>query len=197
MAKNKQLNNIVNDYTETLDMDLINEMLTKKDIGDFEMNKTTIMNIAEWALNGSSNEEIRKKLDLNPKQWNLLVSICPTLIYVMKSSRALADTIIAGSLFQLAIGGKRVRKVVPKSVTEYGENGRPCGQHLETIEVWEELPPNGQALMFLAQHKLSENFGKEKETKINDYGKLIDNMTPEEKAMIEIAKKEGFGDVNN
>ena len=186
----KELDKIVNEYNAILDMDFINEVLEKSgNLKDFEMNKTTLLNIGEWALNGNSDDDIRKKLELTPKQWGVLISICPTLLLVMRDSRALADVIIAGSLFQTAIGGKKIRKVVAKSVTDY-ENGKPCGQHLETIELWEEMPPNADLLKFLAKNKLSEKFGEEQGTRSEDFSSIIDKLTPEQIARIEMASKD-------
>lgn len=188
---NKKLKNIVDDYTKIMDMEMTNEIIANaKNMGDFEIDKTTIQNIADWALNGSSDAEIRKKLDLKPSQWRLLLSICPTLVYVMRDSRALADMVIAGSLFQTAIGGKRVKRQMAKSITEYDERGKPCGQHLEIYEVWEELPPNPRLLEFLATHKLSEQFGNKPVDNSKAYRDFIDNLTVEEKAMLDLAKKD-------
>lgn len=192
----KEIEKIVKEYSQEIDMPLVNEILEMKGITDFEMNKATLLNIGEWALNGSSNDEIRKKLDLTPSQWKLLVSICPTLVYVMKSSRALADTVIAGSLFQTAIGGKRVHKQVPVRIKEYDEKGMVCGEHYETMEVWEELPPNPQLLKFLAEHKLSDKFGDKPVESSEDYKKIIATLTPEERALIE-ANAKGILDVKN
>ena len=107
--KNEILNP-VNELAKNVDIKLVNEMLSKTELKDFEMNKTTITNIAEWCLNGASDNEIRKKLSLNKNQWAILVTICPTLLIVMRDSRALADVVIAGSLFQTAIGGKKITK---------------------------------------------------------------------------------------
>ena len=186
----KEIQKIVNEYSQDIDFGLINEILGDKDVKDFEMNKTTLMNIADWALNGSSNEEIRKKLELSPNQWKLLVTICPVLVYVMKSSRALADTVLAGSLFQTAIGGKRIRKQVPVKVKDYDENGKVCGEHYESFEVWEELPPNPILLKFLAEKKLSEKFGESNVESSKQYKDIIDNLTPEERALVELQLKD-------
>jgi len=191
----KEINKIVNEYTKDIDMGLINEILQDKNVQDFEMNKQTLMNIADWALNGSSNEEIRQKLSLSPKQWNLLVSICPILVYVMRDSRALADTIVAGSLFQTAIGGQRIRKTVPVRVREYDDKGIVCGEHYENHEVWEELPPNPVLLKFLAEHKLSEKFGDKPQEDTGKFAKIIASMSKEERALIESQK--GDLDVKN
>ena len=182
----KELERVVNDYANDMDMEFTNEIIkTTKELGDFEMNKTTLMNIGEWALDGKSNEEIRKHLDLTPKQWTLLCNICPTLLYVMKSSRALADVMITGSLVQTAIGGKTIRKQVAKNVKEYNEDGIICGEHLETIWLEEELPPNPILLKFLAEHKLSEKFGDKKVDNTSHFKGIIDNLSPEERAILE------------
>ena len=182
---------MVKEYTDTIDFNFTNEIIEKSErLKDFKLSKSVLQNIGEWALNGNSDQEIRKKLELDKEQWGLLVSICPTLILVMSHSRALADTIVAGSLFQVAIGGKRIKKLVPRAIGEYNEDGKKIGEHLETIEVWEELPPNPILLKFLAEHKLSEKFGETKADNSQEYRDFIDNLSPEDRALIDVAKKQ-------
>ena len=191
MANSAQQKNkkIVDNYTKIMDMEMTNEIIANsKDMGDFAISKQTIQNIADWALNGASNTEIRNRLELNQNQWRLLLSICPTLVYVMRDSRELADMVIAGSLFQTAIGGKRVKKLQAKAITDYDDRGKPCGQHFETVEIWEELPPNPRLLEFLATHKLSEQFGKEKVDKSKEFRAMVDRFTAEERNLIELSK---------
>ena len=188
---NKDLKNIVTEYEKTINMYFVNSIVNTSDESDFALNKSTLMNIAEWALNGSSDEEIRKKLDLRPKQWGILLSICPSLVLVMQHSRALADTVIAGSLFQTAIGGKRIKKQVPVRIREYDENGKVCGEHYDKIEVEEELPPNPILLKFLAEHKLSDKFGDKPVDSNSQYRDILNSLTPEQIALIESTKKKG------
>ena len=88
----------VKELAKNVDIKTVNKLLAQTELKDFEMNKSTITNIAEWALNGNSDSEIRQKLSLTKNQWAILVTICPTLLLVMKESRALADVVIAGSL---------------------------------------------------------------------------------------------------
>lgn len=195
MARNKQVKDIVKQYSDVVDFDFLNQIMAQsKELQDFEMNKTTLLNVSEWALNGKSDEEIRKSLDLRPKQWATLLSICPVLILVMKDSRALADVVVAGSLFQTAIGGKRIKKQIAKSVKEYDDNGKVIGEHLDTIEVWEELPPNPYLLKFLAEHKLSEKFGGKPIDNNQEYSKILESLTPEQLAIIEMEKGRGLDD---
>ena len=195
-----RVKDIVKKYNEIVDIDFVNQMIEQSgDMNDFEMNKSTLSNISEWALNGASDEEIRKKMALTPKQWNVLVHICPVLLLVMKDSRAVADIVIAGSLFQTAIGGKRIKKQVAKTVKDYEYDEKRgknyiVGEHLETIELEEELPPNPILLKFLAENKLSEKFGGKPVDNSNNFAKILDEMTPEQLAMIEVAQKGGILD---
>ena len=195
MKKNEILDPITK-LADGLDMKLINKTLEETQLKDFEMNKSTITNIAEWCLNGESDNEIRNRLSLTKDQWAILVTICPTLLLVMRESRALADVVIAGSLFQTAVGGKRIKKQVPIKVKEYEcnpETGKSwvSGEHTELIEVEEELPPNPMLLKFLAEHKMSEKLGDSKLPNETSYKKIIESMTPEERATIEAMRKMG------
>lgn len=189
MARSK-LNKEIKDLANAVDIPLVNQMLDQTELKDFEMNKSTITNVAEWALNGDSNEQIRKKLDLTKAQWTILTNICPTLLLVMRHSRAMADVIVAGSLFQTAIGGQIITKEQPIKVKKY-EDGRVVSEHIEIVKVREQLPPNPILLKFLAEHKLSEKFGETKSDNSNQYRNIIDNMTDEEKALLVAASKSG------
>lgn len=172
------------------DIDYINKLLSKTDdMGDFAMSPSTLSNIAGWALNGASDQEIRKNLDLNKHQWAILCTVCPTMIMIMQHSRAMADMVVAGSLFQTAIGGKRIKKQQPVRVREYDEKGLVCGEHYEVIEIEEELPPNPVLLKFLAENKLSEQFGDKKTNRNEKLRELVDSLSPEDKALIEAARK--------
>ena len=184
----------IKELAKNVDIKTVNQLLAQTELKDFEMNKSTINNIAEWALNGDSDNEIRQRLSLTKNQWAILVTICPTLLLIMKDSRALADVVIAGSLFQTAIGGKTIRKQVPVHVKEYEYDeakGRSyvSGEHIEMVEQVEELPPNPLLLKYLAEHKLSEKLGETTTNKENDYKKMVESMTAEERALLEAMKK--------
>lgn len=188
MKKNEILDPI-KELANSVDMKTVNGLLSQTELKDFEMNKSTITNIAEWCLNGDSDNEIRKKLDLTKTQWSILTTICPTLIIVMKDSRALADVVVAGSLFQTAIGGKRIKKQVPVKYKVYDENGKVEREDYKVIEIEEELPPNALLLKFLAERKMSEKLGENQIKSESDYKKMVDSLTPDERALIEAMKK--------
>ena len=187
--KNQNVLDPIRELAKSVDMKLVNDMLSNTELKDFEMNKSTITNIAEWCLNGNSDNEIRQKLSLNKHQWAILTTVCPTLLIVMKDSRALADVVIAGSLFQTAIGGKRIKKQQPMRVKEYDDKGMVCGEHYEIVEYEEELPPNPLLLKFLAERKMNEKLGDNVNNDDNNYKKMVDALSPEERALIESMKK--------
>lgn len=197
---NEKVLDPVKELAKNVNIKTVNELLSQTELKDFEMNKSTIMNIAEWALNGNSDNEIRQKLSLTKNQWAILVTVCPTLLLVMKESRALADVVIAGSLFQTAVGGKTIRKQVPvkEKIYEWNEKtGKSwvVGEKTTIIEVEEELPPNPLLLKFLAEHKLSEKMGENPINQESNYKKMVEGLKPEELALIEAMKK--ASDINN
>ena len=184
----------VKELAKNVDIKTVNKLLAQTELKDFEMNKSTITNIAEWALNGNSDSEIRQKLSLTKNQWAILVTICPTLLLVMKESRALADVVIAGSLFQTAVGGKRIKKQVPvkEKIYEWNEDtGKSwvVGEKTTIVEIEEELPPNPLLLKFLAEHKLSEKLGDNPLNNESVYKKMVESLSPQELATIEAMKK--------
>lgn len=161
-----------------------NEVLATAN-ADFKLSKTILSNIAEWCLNGDSDDEISRKLELTKKQWNILVSVCPRVLDIMEHSRAYADIIVGGSLLQAAIGGQKVRKQQIIKVGDY-QDGVKIGEHVETYWVEEELPPNPMLLKFLAERKLNEKLGEESAQKSVGYRDIIDNMTEEDRRKLEM-----------
>ena len=188
MAKNEILDPI-KELAKNVDITKINRLLQETDLHDFEMQRQTIYNIAEWCLNGNSDQEIRKKLSLNKGQWLTLVACCPTLLVIMSQSRELAEVMVAGSLFQTAIGGKVIHKQQLVRVHDYDKSGKVIGEHIEKHEVEEELPPNPLLLRYLAEKKLNEKLGANSQTTPNDFKDVVDGLSKEEVALIESMKK--------
>lgn len=180
MSQVKEMANKVNIRTT-------NEVLKNTDVGDFKISKRVLENIAEWCLNGDSDDEIRKKVELTPKQWSILITVCPKVLDIMDHSRAYADIVLGGSLLQTAIGGKKIKKEQLVKVGDY-ENGVKVGEHIEKHIVEEELPPNPLLLKFLAERKLNEKLG-EHDKPLSSYREIVDNLSPEDRAKLENYKK--------
>lgn len=190
MAKKEtQKDNLTQELIKSADIDYVNKMLeNSEDLKEFKISKSTLSNIASWALNGESDKDIREHLDLNKHQFAILCTVCPTLIVIMDRSRAMADLIVAGSLFQTAVGGKHVRKQQLIKVGIY-DGGIKIGEKVEKQWVEEELPPNPMLLKFLAENKLSEQFGEHKGVDEEKMKKLADSFSDRDRALIEQASK--------
>lgn len=186
MARNKkELKQELKKITDTVNIELTNKVLNlSEEIKDFHLTEKTLNNIAKWALDGKSQFEIAQNLELSKKEWAYLCNVCPSILLVMQHSQAYADIVIAGSLYQTAIGGHTIHKKVPIKIKDY-DNGRVVGEHIEYAE-WDEIQPsNPYLLKYLAENKLSENFGKVKTDNSKEHREVIDAMTEEELKTIE------------
>ena len=196
MAQSKrEIKKELKKITDTIDIDNMNNIISQNDqLEDFTITKKTLMNIAEWALDGKSQFEIAHNLELTPLEWQYLIDVCPAILLVMEHSRAYADIVVAGTLFQTAIGGKKIVKKVPLKVKEYDTDNKGrsivVGEHYELVEVEEITQPNPYLLKWLAENKLSEKFGKEKKDTSQEHRDIIDAMSEEElKAVEEMGRK--------
>lgn len=173
--------------TDTVDIDLTNKVLDMTPEGMFEkfdLSKKTLNNIAKWALDGKSQFEIAQNLELSKKEWGYLCKVCPTILLVMQHSQAYADVVVAGTLYQTAIGGHTIHRKVPIKIKEY-DNGRVVGEHIEYAEYEEVQPSNPYLLKYLAEHKLSENFGAVQTDNSKEHREVVDVMSEDELKLIE------------
>ena len=173
--------------TDTVDIDLTNKVLDMTPNGMFErfdLSKKTLNNIAKWALDGKSQFEIAQNLELSKKEWEYLCKVCPSILFVMQRSRAYADVVVAGTLYQTAIGGHTLHRKVPIKIKEY-DNGRVVGEHIEYAEYDEVQPSNPYLLKYLAEHKLSENFGAVQTDNSKEHREVVDVMSEDELKLIE------------
>lgn len=175
---------IMNKYGGYFDYDAINHTLSlinKEDIDKIpDLSKQVVKNIAEWSLNGEDRQEIAKRLEMTPKQFDTLCSICPVLVMVMEQGKELANILVVGSLYQTAIGGQIVREQQIVRLHDYNDNGDIVGEHYEKVWVEKELPPNALLLKFIAEKKLSEKFGDKQNDQDKVINESIKSMTPEE-----------------
>ena len=100
-----------------VDTEVVNKVLESK-IKDFNISKKTLENIATWCLNGEDEEKVRANLELTKREWNVLLATCPEIVEIMQDSYLVADIVVAGTLYQTAIGGRKIKKQVPLKVKE-------------------------------------------------------------------------------
>ena len=171
---------------DTVDIDFTNQLIdmSGEEYSKLKITKKTLTNIAKWALDGKSQFEIQRNLELSKQEFAYLCKVCPAILFVMQRSQAYADIVVAGTLYQTAIGGHTIKKKQPIKIKEY-DNGRVVGEHVEIIEFDETQPPNPDLLKFLATHKLSETFGKVQVDNSKEHREVVDAMTEEELKVLE------------
>lgn len=182
----EQINSIVSPFNSVLDYDMINQQLlatNNSDIG--KISEKTIKNIAKWALNGSSVEEIANNLELSKKQFNTLCTLCPAIVYVMQNSRAMAEIVLVGTMYQRALGG-RIKEQQLVKLKDYDSDGKVVGEHYETMWVEKELPPEPTLLKYLAEKRLSEKFGDKIVDEDSETKKVVETLSKEQ--LIELEK---------
>lgn len=191
MAKelDKKASGIAEKYTKLLNYDIVNKAIEDSEL-NIEISKKTILNISKWALNGASDKDIRDNLELSANQFKLLCELCPVVVAVMQNSREMADILITGSLVQTAIGGKTYKEQQLMKINDYDDEGNKIGEHVETFWVEKELPPNPILLKFIAEHKLSEQFGGEKANKDNEIKSIVGTLDADSLKEMEKTLKE-------
>ena len=175
--------------TDTVDLDMVNQQLSIGGINNIEISSKTLMNIGKWCLDGKSEYEIKQNLELSDSEWRYLLKTCPAIVVIMQHTTTYADMIVGGTLLQVALGGKKIKKQVPMKVKLYNERGKVIGEKYEMVEVEEETQPNPYLLKFLAENKLSEKFGDKKTDNTREYKDVIENMTEEQIKAINEYKK--------
>ena len=190
----KELKNELDKIVDTVDIDFTNQLLemSGEQYEKLKITKKTLTNISKWALDGKSQFEIAQNLELSKQEWNYLCKVCPAILFVMQRSQAYADIVVAGTLYQTAIGGHTIKKKTPIKIKEY-DNGRVIGEHVEIVEYDEIQEPNPELLKFLATHKLSETFGKTQIDNSKEHREIVDVMSDEEIKIIEKLGKDNGG----
>lgn len=181
----KDLQKELDKITDTVDINFTNQMLELGGIENFNITKKTLDNISKWALDGKSQFEIRQNLELSEKEWKYLIKVCPAIVLVMQRSTAYAEIVLAGTIYQTAIGGHTIKKKIPIKVKEYNSYGKVKSEHVEVVEYDEVQPPNPYLLKFLAEHKLSEQFSGVKTDNSDEHRKVVDAMSEEELKTLE------------
>lgn len=185
-VKKSDIKEELNRITDTVDLEITNQVIEMSgQIEKFELTKKTLNNIAKWALDGKSQFEIAQNLELSKKEWAYLCKVCPAILLVMQHSQAYAEIVIAGTLYQTAIGGHTIHRKQPIKIKDYNDEGKCIGEHIEYAE-WDEVQPsNPYLLKYIAENKLSDNFGKVKSDNTKEHRKIVDVMTEEELKIIE------------
>ena len=181
MPRSKKQNALtqIKDLVDTVDIESVNVALKSADISSLSLTKKTLMNIAKWVLDGKSWFEIRQNLELSQKEWDFLVLNCPALVQVMSHSQAYAEMVLGATAYQVAIGGKIIKRKMPMKIKDYVD-GKVVGEHIEVVEYDETMPPNPYMLKIMLEKKLVENFGTKQKDTTKEMRNVVDTLSEDE-----------------
>ena len=170
----------INDLTSTYITTELKEQTSK-----LQMSKKTIENVVRWALKGTSTREIAENLELTQQEFNVLLSTSPALLWALQKGESMAQAYLSATAYELAIGGRKMKKEVLSTVRERDENGRVVKEYQVPVEVSYELPPDSAMMKFLLQNHIPNRYGDIKEKKEEEeMRRVIDNLTDEERVSI-------------
>jgi hypothetical protein len=147
--------------------------------------KGTIRNIFNWSSEGKSEKEISQYLNMDLRDFKSLCKQYPIFLGAMSKGKAMAKMMVSASMYELAIGGKKIKKLVPVTTCEYNENGKMISKTTTYANVETELPPDFNAQKYILSRKDPKNWGDDvviEEEKI--YKKQIEPLTSEDKARL-------------
>lgn len=178
----ERINNLSASYISN---ELKEEVITRK------FNKKTTENVVRWALKGASMREIAENLELSQKEFDVLLSSSPALMWALQKGEALAQVYLSMTAYEIAIGGKRVKKEVLSTIRERDENGRVVKEYQVPVEVSYELPPDSAMMKFLLQNHIPNRYGDIKKQKEDEEMRtIIDQLSDEDKINISKYGKE-------
>lgn len=163
----------------------------KEEVSTRRFNKKTTENVVRWALKGASMREIAENLELSKKEFDVLLSSSPALMWALQKGEALAQVYLSMTAYEIAIGGKRVKKEVLSTIRERDENGRVVKEYQVPVEVSYELPPDSAMMKFLLQNHIPNRYGDIKKQKEDEEMRtIIDQLSDEDKINISKYGKE-------
>lgn len=145
----------------------------------------TIENVVRWSLKGTSAREIAENLEMTQQEFNILLSSSPALMWALQKGEAMAQAYLSFSAYELAIGGRKMKKEVLSTVRERDENGRVVKEYQEPIEISYELPPDSAMMKFLLQSHIPNRYGDiQKQKEEQEMRTIIDSLSDEERQNI-------------
>ena len=113
--------------------------------------------IREWCMQGLTNEEMSKRLDINPDTWYRYMKEHPVLSELVQASKSVIDTKVENSLLKTALGYEYEEI---KTVIEEDKNGKKRTRIEKTKKY---MPPNPTAQAFWLKNRRPELWSDRRE----------------------------------
>lgn len=128
---------------------------------DFK-DKSNLLIIKGWAKDGATDKQIASNIGYNETYFSELKGQIPELSEALKNGRAPLDVIVEDKLFGKAVGMKvMVQQAVKVKEVYFDVEGRRCEkEHVEVVELEQEVPPDTTAGIFWLKNRKPEQWNK-------------------------------------
>ena len=113
--------------------------------------------IREWCMQGLTNEEMSKKLDINPDTWYKYMKQHGVLAELVQMSKSVIDSQVENALLKTALGYEYEEV---KTIIEEDKNGK---KRTRIEKVKKHMPPNPTAQAFWLKNRKREEWSERKE----------------------------------
>ena len=151
-----------------------------KNVEGASVDKRVLNEIAVYLSNGMEEKDIAVLLGVNDKELQQWKNDYPEVMGAFEIGAKAVSAKVMLTKVQLALGGRKVWKQQAVKVGDY-EEGRKVGEHIEVVEVWEELAPNYNAIDDILSVKESDTWNKKK---------ILDNKESEHRDALSMFSKE-------
>ena len=153
-----------------------------KGVEGASVDKRVLNEIAVYLSNGMEEKDIAVLLGINDKELQQWKNDYPEVMGAFEIGAKAVSAKVMLTKVQLALGGRKVWKQQAVKVGDY-EDGKKIGEHIEKVEVWEELPPNYNAIEDILSVKESDTWNKKKilENKESEHRDALSMFSKEEK----------------
>ena len=146
------------------------------------VDKRVLNEIAVYLSNGMEEKDIAVLLGVNDKELQQWKNDYPEVMGAFEIGAKAVSAKVMLTKVQLALGGRKVWKQQAIKVGDY-EEGKKIGEHIEVVEVWEELAPNYNAIDDILSVKEADTWNKKKilENKESEHRDALSMFSKEEK----------------
>lgn len=178
-VKNKEIEEIIDSERKKVEISKdIDKMY--KNVEGASVDKRVLNEIAVYLSNGMEEKDIAVLLGINDKELQQWKNDYPEVMGAFEIGAKAVSAKVMLTKVQLALGGRKIKKQQAVKVGDY-EEGRKIGEHIEIVEVWEELAPNYSAIDDILSVKESDTWNKKK---------ILDNKESEHRDALSMFSKE-------
>lgn len=177
--KNKDIEEIIDSERKKVEISKDIEKMYKG-VEGASVDKRVLNEIAVYLSNGMEEKDIAVLLGINDKELQQWKNDYPEVMGAFEIGAKAVSAKVMLTKVQLALGGRKVWKQQAVKVGEYCD-GHKIGEHIEIVEVWEELPPNYNAIDDILSVKESDTWNKKK---------ILDNKESEHRDALSMFSKE-------